>query len=92
MAEESDTAEDVAAGILNGVMVCVLSAAFPVLLGWQAVVQRETWDVRSMPLDDTLSGVFLLLLSFHFLIVGLRSVRKNISALRRHRRGSSPID
>lgn len=91
MAEETETVEDIAAGILNGVMVCVLSAAFPVLLGWQAVAQRETWDVRSMPMQDSLSGVVLLLLSFYFLTVGFRSVRKNISALRR-RRGSFPID
>ncbi|MEY4556169.1 MAG: hypothetical protein RL093_1288 [Pseudomonadota bacterium] len=91
MAEETETVEDIAAGILNGVMVCLLSAAFPVLLGWQAVVQRETWDFRSIPMQDSLSGVVLLLLSFQFLTVGFRSVRKNISALRR--RGSSlPTD
>jgi|LauGreSBDMM110SN_4_FD.fasta_scaffold55481_2 hypothetical protein len=91
MTEETEPVEDVAAGILNGVMVCVLSAAFPVLLGWQAVVQRETWDFRSMPMQDSLSGIVLLLLSFHFLTVGFRSVRKNISALRRRRR-SLPTD
>ena len=91
MADEKETVEDIAAGILNGVMVCLLGAALPVLLGWQALVQWETWDFRTMPLGDSLTGVVLLFLSLKFLIVGVQFVRKNISALRRRHR-SIPID
>ena len=93
MVEEPETIEDIAAGILNGVMICLLSAAFPVLLVWQAAAQWGTWtaDLRTMPVVDTLTGIVLLLVSFQFLAVGFRLIRKNVSALRRRRR-SFPID
>ena len=93
MVEEPETIEDIAAGILNGVMICLLSAAFPVLLVWQAVAEWGIWtaDLRTMPVGDTLTGIVLLLVSFQFLAVGFRLIRKNVSALQRRRR-SFPID
>ncbi len=92
MPEEPEPLEDLAAGLLNGAMICLLSAAFPVFLTWRAVAQWGTWtaDLRSVLVWESLSGLVVLLMSVQFLRVGARLLWRNAMALRRRRR-ASPI-
>jgi hypothetical protein len=91
MPEEPEPLEDLAAGLLNGAMVCLLSAAFPGFLVWEAITKWETWtaDLRSVLVWESLIGVALLAISIQLLRVGARHLWRNLQALRR-RRQSSP--
>jgi len=37
MPEQPETVKDLAAGLLNGVMICLLSGAFPAFLVWESL-------------------------------------------------------
>ncbi len=91
MSEEPEPLEDIAASLLNSAMVCLLSAAFPALLAWQAVARWETWtaDIRSLPVWLALNGVLLLLASIRFMAVGGQAFWRNLKALRQRHRSSS---
>ncbi|MDP2116655.1 MAG: hypothetical protein Q8J71_04595 [Brevundimonas sp.] len=92
MPEEPETFEDLTAGLLNGAMICLLSAAFPAFLVWEVVAKWATWtaDLRSVLVWDSLIGVALLLTSIQLLRVGARLLWRNAQALRLRRR-SSPV-
>jgi len=87
MADAPETPEDLAAGLLSGAMVCLLSAAFPGFLIWEAVAKWETWtaDLRSVLVWDSLIGVALLAISIQLMRVGARHLWRNLRALRRLR-------
>ena len=91
MADAPETPEDLAAGLLNGAMFCLLSAAFPGFLIWEAIAKWETWtgDLRSVLVWESLIGVALLATSIQLLRLGARHLWRNLQALRR-RRQSSP--
>ncbi|MDP2763763.1 MAG: hypothetical protein Q8O54_02875 [Brevundimonas sp.] len=88
MPEEPEPVEDLAAGLLNGTMICLLSAAFPAFLAWQVVAQWGTWtaDLRSVLVWESLTGLALLLVSLQVLRVGARLLWRNAMVLRRRRR------
>jgi len=92
MPEEPEAVEDLAAGVLNGAMICLLAAVVPGVLAWQMVAQWATWtaDLRSVLVWESLAGLALLLFSIQFLRVGGRLVRRNAIALHQ-RRGASRI-
>lgn len=88
MTEEDETLEDIAASMLNGVMIFLLGAAFPVLFAWQAVVQRDNWTI-GLDVDSLADGsqvLTLAIFSFLFLRKGGRMVWTAVTAVRR--RGS----
>ena len=91
MPEEPEAVEDLAAGVLNGAMICLLAAVVPGVLAWQMVAQWATWtaDLRSVLVWESLSGLTLLLFSIQGLRVGGRLAWRNARALRRRR--ASPI-
>lgn len=90
MSEEPETVEDLAAGMLNGAMIFLLGAVFPGVLAWQLVAQWDAWtgDLRSVLVPESLAGLGLLLVSFQFLRVGGRLLRRNAIVLHRRRRAS----
>ena len=90
MPEQPETVKDLAAGLLNGVMICLLSGAFPAFLVWRIVERWDVWtaDLRSVLVWESLAGLAVLLVSIQFLRVGGRLVRRNAIALHRRRRAS----
>ena len=90
MPEQPETVKDLAAGLLNGVMICLLSGAFPAFLVWRIVERWDVWtaDLRSVLVWESLAGLAVLLDSIQFLRVGGRLVRRNAIALHRRRRAS----
>jgi len=93
MSEEPETFETLAAGLLNGAMVSLLSAAFPAFLAWRMIAEWGTWtaDLRSVLVWESLIGLVLLLISVQFLRVGGRLLRRNARAWRRRRRSSPTV-
>jgi len=92
MPEQPEPVEDLAAGLLNGAMICLLSGAFPAFLVWRMIERWDVWtaDLRSVLVWESLAGLAVLLVSIQFLRVGGRLVRRNAVALRRRRR-ATPI-
>ena len=92
MSEEPETFEALAAGLLNGALICLLSGAFPAFLVWRVVERWDVWtaDLRSVLVWESLAGLAVLLASIQFLRVGGRLVRRNAIALHQ-RRGASRI-
>lgn len=91
MTGEDETLEDIAASMLNGVMIFLLGAAFPTLFAWQAIVQRDNWII-GFDRDSLIAGsqvLTLAVVSFLFLRKGVRMVWTAMTALRR-RRSRSP--
>jgi len=90
MPEQPETVKDLAAGLLNGVMICLLSGAFPAFLVWRIVERWDVWtaDLRSVLVWESLAGLAVLLVSIQFLRVGGRLVRRNAITLHRRRRAS----
>lgn len=90
MPEQPEPLEDLAAGLLNGAMICLLSGAFPAFLAWRAVARWDVWtaNLRSVLVPESLAGLAVLLVSIQFLRVGGRLVRRNAIALHRRRRES----
>ena len=90
MSEEPEPLEDLAAGLLNGAMICLLGAVFPGVLVWQVVAQWDAWtaDLRSVLVWESLCGLALMLLSIQLMRVGARVLWRNAMALRRRRRAS----
>ncbi|MBI2261468.1 MAG: hypothetical protein HYU62_07355 [Caulobacterales bacterium] len=87
MGDKPETIEDAAAGLLNGVMICLLGSAFPAIFIWQVVSHwgRGDLDLSLAALSDLtpfLGGMFLSLL---FLRTGVRLLRENAGGLRRRR-------
>ena len=93
MTEPDEPLEDIAASMLNGVMIFRLGAVLPALFVWQVV--NHGIDLTVGPDVDALfdAGLFvvLTLISFQFMWWGVRTVRKGVTALRRRRSGS-PAD
>lgn len=93
MTDAAETPEDLAAGLLNGAMVCLLSAVFPAFLIWEAIAKWETWtgNLRSVLVWDSLIGLSLLAISIQLLRVGARHLWRNLQALRLRRRSSPTL-
>ena len=91
MAEQSETIEDTAAGILNGVMVFLLGAFFPALFVLQAIRHwhAASFDLGETSLSDTVLLAILALLSIGFMRTGARLIRKNVLALQRRPQSSA---
>ncbi len=92
MTGSDEPLEDIAAGMLNGVMISLLGAVMPGILVWQIVAEWATWtaDLRSVLVGDSLVGLGLLLVSLQILRFGVRLLWRNAMAFRRRRR-ASPI-
>ena len=92
MSENAETVEDYAAGILNGVMICLLGAAFPVIFLWQVGSHWSsgTLDFGRDSWADIGPFVGLIVFSLLFLRTGARLVRKNVTALRLRSNASPP--
>lgn len=90
MSEEPESLEDLAASLLNGVMVFLLGAVVPAILVWQALFHRDDWtfdlDVGSLGVMG--SGLLAAIYSFLFMRWGVRTIWKSVTALRR--RPASP--
>ncbi|NJC40777.1 hypothetical protein GGQ87_001035 [Brevundimonas alba] len=92
MAENPATAEDAAAGLLNGLMISLLGSAFPVAFIWQLV---SRW--KSNPIDLSLASlsdvgpVFgLAIFSLLFVRTGVRLLWENLKYFRRRPGAPSP--
>jgi hypothetical protein len=90
MSEEPETVEDWAAGVLNGVMLCLLGSAFPLLVAWQLTRQwgelRLDFDVYAIGQAGGL--VSFSIFSFLFVKTGWRLIRS--AGPRLWRRSSKP--
>ncbi|WP_298746329.1 hypothetical protein [uncultured Brevundimonas sp.] len=85
--------EDIAASLLNGVMIFLLGAVIPAILVWQVVIHWNDWtlglDVDSLAASG--SGLGAAVFSFLFMRTGVRTIRKGVTALRRRRRRSGAV-
>ena len=88
MTESVEPLEDIAASLLNGVMVFLLGAVVPAILVWQALFHRDDWtfDLDVGSLGMTGSGLSAAIFSFLFMRWGVRTIWRNVTALRRRRR------
>jgi hypothetical protein len=93
MTVSDEPLEDIAAGLLNGVMVFLLGAVVPAVLVWQAVIHRDDWtfDLNVGSLGPASSGLGAAIFSLLFMRWGCRTISKNVTALRRRRRPVSPL-
>lgn len=85
MTGEAEPLEDIAASMLNGVMVFLGGAAVPALIGWQAVVHRDDWtfELNVESLAQAGGGLWVVIYSLLFMKWGARTIWKNVAALRR---------
>lgn len=93
MAEAEETLEDIAADLLNGVMIFLIGAAFPAVFLWQVVVHWGDWTIGwDRATFAAVSQVTTLsIFSGVFLRKGVRMVLTGMTALRR-RTGLLQID
>ena len=91
MVEQSETIEDAAAGILNGVMIFLLGAFFPTIFVWQTLRQwtAASFDLSATSLSEAAPVAVLALLSVGFMRCGAGMIRKNVRALRRRPQSSA---
>lgn len=92
MTEPSETMEDLAAGVLNGVMIFLLGALIPALVAWQAIAHWETLaaDVRSGSVIETVQAAALTILSLMITRYGFAMALKNARTVWRRLR--PPVD
>lgn len=88
MTEADETLEDIAASLLNGVMIFLIGAAFPALFIWQGVVQWGGWTIGWDRASFVAGSQVLTLAIFSFLFLrrGFRMVLTSMAALRRRHR------
>ena len=88
MTEPPETMEDLAAGVLNGVMIFLLGALVPALVVWQAVTHWETLgaDLRSGSVVETVQGVTVTIISLKIARYGFAMALKNARAVWRRLR------
>lgn len=92
MAENPASAEDAAAGLLNGLMITLLGSAFPVVFIWQLVSRwkSDPVDLSLASLSDLGPVVGLAIFSLLFVRTGVRLLRDNMRYFRRRPDVPSP--
>ncbi|HYC74908.1 hypothetical protein [Brevundimonas sp.] len=85
MADEPTTAEDAAAGLLNGVMLCLLGSAVPGLFIWQLVSRwrSQTLDLGLAAGSEAVPFFALVFFSLLFIRTGVRLLLENLKYFRR---------